>query len=240
MQTGVEPMLKIITCKREMACSLAVVIMLTQAACSSSSALVDDAVKKLRAARYYYAQGNYPIARRTSSEALYLWRTIEELKLKSYPDWVIKENIRECEELLETLPVSEPIKAVTVVPIRVVKGNILVEAFINQRKNATFILDTGATATILTPEMAALAKLDTGTNAKINRVQLVGGKAIEIPFVILPEIQIGEAVVHNLTVGISSVFPDQPNIGGLLGADFLTHFKLTIDQSACKLNLTDR
>lgn len=233
-------MLKISNCKREVLYSLVVVITLAHTACSSSSALVDDAVKKLRAARYYYAQEDYPNARTSSTKALYLWKTIGELKLKSYPDWVVKHNIRECEDLLASLPASQPLEAPTVVPIRMISGIILVDAVLNQKENATLILDTGSDVTILTPETAQLAHIDTTTNVQQHKVNLVGGKTIEIPFAVLPEIKIGEAVVKNLKIGISSVALDRPHVGGLLGADFLNHFKIAIDRGTGKLRLAGR
>ena len=116
----------------------------------------------------------------------------------------------------------------TVAPIRIVKGKIFVEALLNHSERASLLLDTGADRPLLTPELADHLGIDFGANGKRHRIQLVGRKIIEIVFAALSETKTGEAVVDNLLVGICSVFPEQPSMGGLLGCGFLTFLRLPL------------
>lgn len=231
---------KKMTSKRYIECVLILTFIVAQSACSGSARLADEAVNKLSAAKYYYKQMDYPRARQSSSDALSLWKTIKKRKWRSYPDWAIENNIHACEELLELIPTLESPKTTTVVPIRIVKGMILVKALLNQTENATFILDTGAELTLLTPELASRVKINSGMDEKRGTIRVVGGQTFDIPVVTLPQIQLGEASVKNLTVGIYQIFPDRPCIGGLIGADYLTNFTVTIDQGISKLKLISR
>jgi hypothetical protein len=227
-------------CLRHVACALILMLIIVQASCSGNSLLVDFAESKLSAAKYYYDQRDYPNARKNSSEALVLWKTVKERRLKSYPEWAVENNISACEEMLELIPASGPNNVTTIVPIRIVKGQIIVEALLNHREIATFILDTGAERTLITPELADRIKIKAGLENKKGYLQVIGGQIIEASFGTLPEIEIGDALVKNLTVGITSIMPDQPYLDGLLGADFLTNFTVTIDHGINKLKLVGR
>jgi predicted aspartyl protease len=105
---------------------------------------------------------------------------------------------------------------------------------------ATLVLDTGATTTILSPDLADDIHISPGEEADKYKVTLVGGKTIEMPFVTLPEIQIGGAIVKNLNVGIYTAFPEKPSVKGILGADFLMHYTMTIDRSTSRLKLVSQ
>jgi predicted aspartyl protease len=125
---------------------------------------------------------------------------------------------------------------VQAVPIQVVNNIVLVPVVLNQRQGATLILDTGAQHTLLNPDVAARAGLDP-TSATKRTIRVVGGKALEVPFVGLALLSVGEAEVENLTVGVYRATPSAPIIDGILGADFLSRFTITIDRKARQLRL---
>ncbi len=226
--------------KRHMAIALILMLTFVLVSCSGSSLLVDHANSKQSAAKYYYDQGDYRNARKSSSEALVLWKMVKERKLRSYPEWAVDNNISACEELLEKMPTTASGSIVTVVPIRIVKGQIIVQARLNQNEKGVFVVDTGAERTVITPELAHLLKIDSNKNNKKMTLEVIGGQLIKASSAALDEIQIGDAIVKHLLVGITPIMPDQPNIDGLLGADFLANFTVTVDHGLRKLKLVAR
>jgi predicted aspartyl protease len=124
------------------------------------------------------------------------------------------------------------------VQFRVIKNAIIVEATLNQQKSVPLLLDTGASNTIIAPDLSEYAQVNQKEETIKQKVLLVGGETIEMPFAKLPEIRVGEAVVKNLTVGIYKAFPERPFVKGILGADFLNNFTVTIDHSTHQLKLS--
>jgi hypothetical protein len=207
---------------------------------SCGSSIKDVAIKKHDAAFYYYEQGDSQNAKRLCDEALDLWRTIKNSNIKSVPNWSIEDRINRCEKLLEIIPTSEALKTPTPVPIRIVKNAIYVNATLNQKENVTLLLDTGSTHTIITPGVAELLDINPKKDAPKDTIILLGGKTIEVPYVSLLKIKVGDAVVNNLMVGVYSVFPDAPLVDGILGADFLRHFTVTVDHHTKRLRLASQ
>jgi predicted aspartyl protease len=199
--------------------------------------IVDDAIKKHGAAVYFYNQGDYSNARLTCQEAIELWIEIKQSKKISFPDWSADNHIETCKEILEDLPVSDNSGNMTVVPIKVRRHRIFVKAVLNDAKSVNLLLDTGATTSLLTPEIAAVVGIEPAADAKKRTVYLLGDKQVEMPFVKLPVIRVGDATVKNLSVGIYSVEPDQPSIDGILGEDFLSHYIVSVDHVSKRLKL---
>ena len=180
---------------------------------------------------------DYVEAKKHCKEALDLWRTIKNSNTKSVPNWSIENNINRCEKLLEIIPTSEVLKTPTTVPIRIVKNAIYVNATLNQKEYITLLLDTGASHTIITPDVAELLGISPKKDAPKGTITLIGGKTIEVPVVSLSKIKVGDAVVNNLMVGVYSVFPNAPLVDGILGTDFLRHFTVTVDHHTRQLRL---
>ncbi len=204
---------------------------------SCGNSIKDVAIKKQEAAFYYYEQGDSQNAKRLCDEALDLWRTIKNSNFKTEPNWYIEDNINSCEKLLEIIPTPEVLKTPTPVPIRMVNNAIYVNATLNQKENVTLLFDTGSTSTIITPGVAELLDINPKKYAPKYTVIIIGGKTIEVPFVSLLKIKVGDAVVNNLMVGVYSVFPNAPLVDGILGTDFLRHFKVTVDHHIKQLRI---
>jgi predicted aspartyl protease len=127
-----------------------------------------------------------------------------------------------------------------VVPIQVINDLILVPATLNRTHGATLLVDTGATRSLLTPAVAKRLGISPPADAPRRTIHLIGGQKIDVPFVNLSALQVGDAVGENLEVGIHLVHPGAPIVDGLLGSDFLGRFKMTVDRTARQLRLEPR
>ena len=185
---------------------------------------------KQAACNFYFEQPDYIKAKQRCSEAIPLWMEIRKLIFNSTPDWLIEQNIERCEAILEMIPTVKPSIEKDDIPIRIYNNLIFVEAKLNQKANGTLLLDTGATRTVLKPEIASILNITPETDAPTYSIVLADGSIIEVPFVILEEIIIGKSIVNNLTVGIYPVIPDTSVADGILGYDFFSLFKFSIDR----------
>lgn len=110
------------------------------------------------------------------------------------------------------------------VPVKLRNGSL--------ETNAMLLLDTGATSSVITPEVAERLQLQDSTNVKIG---VVGGRVMNARRVVLSQMEVGpvkrydqEAVVVRQR---SSDFGD-----GLLGMSFLAGLKYTIDFNTQTIN----
>jgi len=126
------------------------------------------------------------------------------------------------------------------VPIQVIGHHILVRAVLNRTESVTLLLDTGATHTILTPDTAQRLGISPPADAPRQTALVADGQLHEVPFVQLTTLAVGEAVVENLRVGVSALFPQAPVVGGLLGGDFLGQFTVILDRAAHQIRLETR
>jgi predicted aspartyl protease len=212
-------------------------ILLGIAACSNFT-VVEDAVKKQGTALYYYRQKDYKNARMHCEAALKLWDQIKRSKKISYPDWAVDDNIETCQEIMEHSPIAEKLIDVTVVPIKIRRNRIFVKVLLNGKQSALFLLDTGATSSLLNPDLAEQLGLVPDKDTEMRKISLIGDIEIDMPFVTISQISVGEATVKNLRVGVYDVEPDAPHIKGILGEDFLSCYAVSIDPKSRQLKLT--
>ena len=117
------------------------------------------------------------------------------------------------------------------------KTNLIVlDARINN-SSRRLILDTGASQTML--DTASIRDLH--IDASDRRTARGAGGDIEVSLAPLKSVTVGDARVENLTCIVSDVSALAEklggNIDGVLGYDFLSKFRLTIDYAARKLTL---
>lgn len=127
--------------------------------------------------------------------------------------------------------------APTRVSIQVIENITLVYATIHRTQGALLIVDTGAALTIITPSMLQRLGLSLSERAPRRQVQVMGGQTIEVPLVKMSAVQLGDAMVENLEVGVYEVAPRVPAIEGVLGGDFLHKFRITLDKNAGQMRL---
>lgn len=141
-------------------------------------------------------------------------------------------------EPLPNMSTAEKLKAEISIPVQIAGKAILVQALLNQKERVTLLFDTGATKTLINPDVAKLLGITPGKDSPEQTFSLIGGKTHRVAFTTLKEIRLGDAVVHDLQVGVTNAFPDRSLIDGILGTDFLEHFRFTLDRHASKLILS--
>jgi clan AA aspartic protease (TIGR02281 family) len=134
----------------------------------------------------------------------------------------------------EPAKVSEPDKAS--IPIQR-KGQVaVVRATLNSKASASFVVDTGASYTMISRAMAKELEIDIeGKNLPAIPFQTANG-VISAPVVTLESIDVGGMQVKDLTAAVYDAFPDS-SVSGLLGLNFLSHFRMDIDSKNELLHL---
>lgn len=115
-------------------------------------------------------------------------------------------------------------------------NNLVVEVHLQGKfaQNAYFVLDTGASFTIIPWRLAQELglKIDPQKTAKI-----ITASSIEItPQTTIPKMSVLGKTARNVVCLVHDL-PPQTTVDGLLGLSFLKHFKLTVDFKKGILNL---
>jgi clan AA aspartic protease (TIGR02281 family) len=121
------------------------------------------------------------------------------------------------------------------VPIEKHGQVVIIAATLNGRTPAKFIVDTGASYTMISNAMAKELNINVSQNQRTMPFQTANG-VIQAPLTSIESIAVGGMEMKNLTAAIHDAIPD-PNVSGLLGLNFLTHFKLDIDPQKAVLHL---
>ena len=111
----------------------------------------------------------------------------------------------------------------------------LVQATLNNRRAAKFVVDTGASFTLISNAVANDLGIDLGANPKTLPFQTANG-LINAPVTNIESIAIGGLEIRNLMIAIHDAVPD-PQVAGLLGLNFLSNFKMDIDTQKGLLHL---
>lgn len=121
----------------------------------------------------------------------------------------------------------------TAIPLRRFGEHYAIDVVINGSVNATLMLDTGATLTIISPELqAGLGARTSNKSAWFNTANGV----VESVLLDTESLSAGLKVVRKTQVGVLNLSTN-PHIDGLLGMDFLKYFKFYIDQEKSTLYL---
>ncbi|MGH7365123.1 MAG: TIGR02281 family clan AA aspartic protease [Candidatus Rokuibacteriota bacterium] len=124
----------------------------------------------------------------------------------------------------------------TLVTLHRAGGNWIAEVRLNDSRTARFVVDTGASACVVSPELAAALGIDPGPRAETVPMQVVGGVTAG-PRVTIASVRVGDAEVENVAAVIHSI---GPGIDGLLGNTFLGRFTVTLDPDKGVLILRPR
>lgn len=153
---------------------------------------------------------------------------------EKYRGNALRLQIPETPRRAEPVKPPEPDKAS--VPLQK-KGPIaIVQATLNNRTSASLIVDTGASFTLISRAVAKELQIDVdGKNLPTLPFQTANG-VISAPMVTLESIEVGGMQVKNLTAAVYDSFPDS-SVSGLLGLNFLSHFRMDIDGKNGMLHL---
>jgi predicted aspartyl protease len=108
---------------------------------------------------------------------------------------------------------------------------------VNEAQTGTLLVDTGATNTILTPAFAQRLGITVPLNARRRIMTVAGGSTITVPFVRVQSVRVGQFSVETLDVGVYDILPHVNAAQGILGTDFLRHFRTVVDPAARTLAL---
>ena len=131
--------------------------------------------------------------------------------------------------------IDDALKRRDAVIISIPRGSrsIRTEAIIDGARTFPFIIDTGATYTTVPSDLAQALGYDLSRAAQIN-VATAGG-ALSVPLIQVQSVSLGGYTVRNLEVCVipSGLGPDF----GLLGLNFLKHFKYSMDSGRNEFRL---
>jgi clan AA aspartic protease (TIGR02281 family) len=127
---------------------------------------------------------------------------------------------------------NEDANAAVAIPLMNQRSALMLNATLDNQVNGTFIVDTGATYTSISQEMADELG-DKLTHIGQVRITTANGQ-INVPKVLIKEININGLVAHNVEATIINLHKGG-KFDGLLGLSFIRHFQLTIDPVANQL-----
>lgn len=127
---------------------------------------------------------------------------------------------------LRTLP-AEPTPVVSAsVTYQKQDGIIMIPVTLNTTIERIFALDTGASYTIISTEIAKTLNVTPNPELPPITLETANGR-IQTPLVNLHTVSIGGLPTHNVVAAIHDL--GNPSIAGLLGLSFLNRFKMTVD-----------
>jgi hypothetical protein len=121
------------------------------------------------------------------------------------------------------------------IPIRISNNMISVPAVVNGSV-VSLLLDTGAQVTVLGTDVASRVGIVVPPDAPTLPIAGIGAR--DAPIVIIPSFQVGDYVVENLPVAVVTLqLLTTFQSDGLLGANFMEFFRMTLDRRAKELRL---
>jgi len=104
---------------------------------------------------------------------------------------------------------------------------MVVQAMLNEKESAKFVVDTGASYTTISQATAKHLQINMENSPAVIPLQTANG-VIEAPLVSVGSLELGGLGLKDLKVAVHDVFSD-PGIAGLLGLNFLSEFRVEID-----------
>lgn len=115
---------------------------------------------------------------------------------------------------------------------------VVIEAMLNNKTSAKFVVDTGASYTMISSATARELTIHPIQNQRTMPFQTANG-VIQAPLTSLESVTVGGLEIKNLTAAIHDVIPDS-KVAGLLGLNFLSNFRLDIDTQKGMLHLEQK
>jgi len=121
-----------------------------------------------------------------------------------------------------------------IVPVDVERGLILVPIVVGGSVHGRLIVDTGASLTVLSPEILKALGLAIPADARRGHFRLADGRVVQRPIVRIASLRVGDMTVEDLDVVIGE---RAGPADGLLGQNFLRHFRVAIEPERNRLVL---
>ena len=158
--------------------------------------------------------------------------TDESKKLESFFKSLPAESFSIPTDIPEASSTTAPRNAI-VVPVYMNGAMVLVPVTLNRTVQTYMVLDTGASYTVVSRQIAS----NLGLHAVSQGSFMTGNGVISMPLAQLNSIGVGKAEALNLTVAIRDI---HPKLGGLLGLNFLSRYHASIDSRRQLLVLAPR
>jgi clan AA aspartic protease (TIGR02281 family) len=114
--------------------------------------------------------------------------------------------------------------------------NIIVTAQLNNKVNASMLVDTGAGVTVISDSLAKKLGIDREELKQTIELSVAGGHRLSAKFILLDSVKIGDIEAKKVEAAIIEGTPSK-GVDGLLGMNFLKHFSFRIDTEAQKIIL---
>lgn len=115
---------------------------------------------------------------------------------------------------------------VALVPMSLKPKALFVRVKINDAEEGHFILDTGATYTTVSRQMAENLGIDLAHAPRV-AITTANGE-VKVPRITLRTVQVNNAMAHEVEATVMD-FEESSTFSGLLGLSFIQHFKVTLD-----------
>ena len=110
------------------------------------------------------------------------------------------------------------------------------DVWIDRKAHATLYLDSGASWSFITPDVAARLGVDPRRVGRHARFSTANGE-VDLPVVVLDEVNFRGFVVRNVEAAVGELSGSLG--GGVLGNNFLRHFTITIDRPNGRMTIQD-
>jgi len=103
---------------------------------------------------------------------------------------------------------------------------VVIPVFVNGQGPYRFLLDTGATHSILSIAVATQLRIPTGNSGAL----LTAGGSVPVTVGAVDVVQIGQARICKTTIAVSDAeILRSLHVDGVIGADYLKQFRISID-----------
>ena len=132
---------------------------------------------------------------------------------------------------------SPPVEGDTaILPLQRAGAGFVVSATLNRIHPVRLLIDTGATLTMMRPETLRRAGVATDIAGRSVRFDTASG-SLSAPVVRIDTLSLDNLAVSDLDIGVITL-PNLTGVDGLLGMNYLRHFRFTVSQRDGTLSLS--
>jgi clan AA aspartic protease (TIGR02281 family) len=104
------------------------------------------------------------------------------------------------------------------------RGGWIADVILNDSRRARFLVDTGASVTVLAPDLADGLGIAPSARGRVMRLQTITGET-EAPIVLIPSVRVGDVEARDVV----AVIHETAGLDGILGNTFLARYTVTLD-----------
>jgi aspartyl protease family protein len=147
-----------------------------------------------------------------------------------------REGLRSIAPLLREAAAQRAAPDDTAVTLRRIGGNWFAQVRLNNARTARFLVDTGATTCVISPDLAGALDIRPDRHSSPVALQTISGLTSG-HVVTIPSLRVGEVEAQDVIAVVHDV---GPSMDGILGNTFLSRFTVTLDPERGLLRLTSR